>query len=242
LLARHVLPADPRDFGRSPPPEAYSDGGLVDAALAVAVDHGCHTLVEDSLAADLALGVVNDPPAGSGAVVLIDGGYMDATTRRAPWFATDASPAAPSAWLAENRPRFRDRDAAVRERGAMRDVGATPEVEVAMGDAFVEVDGEVREAAASDRLADLLLAFPRQVIHERVTRTRGPILLIACGQPSERAAIGRRGREAFAHASPLIEVRVAEEWSHTPPLQDAPGSARMVAEWPGPRPAGKIER
>ena len=48
--------------------------------------------------------------------------------------------------------------------------------------------------------------------------------------------------EAFAQASPLIELRVAEEWGHNPPLQDAAGTARMIAEWLGPYPAKDAER
>ena len=242
LLPGHVLAADPPGFGRSPPPEAYSYEGVVDAACAVIVDHSCHALVGHSLGADLALGVANEPPAGLEAVVLIDGGYMDATTRGALGLPTGASRAELTAWMAENGPRFPDWDAAVREIGAMWDAAATPEVEVAVRDTFVEVDGEVRPVAPPDRLADLLLAFLHQDIDDRARGTKVPILLIACAQPPERAAIKRPAWEAFAHASPLIEVRVAEEWGHNPPLQDAAGTARMVAEWLDPYLAKEAER
>jgi pimeloyl-ACP methyl ester carboxylesterase len=234
LLPGHVLAADPPGFGRSRPPDVYTYEGLVDAARAVIVEHGCHALVGHSLGADLALGVANDPPIALRAVVLIDGGYLGATTRGALGLPTGASRADLTAWMAENRPRFPDWDAAVREIGAMWDTAATPEVEVAVRDAFVEVDGEVRQAAPPDRLADLLLAFLHQDIDDRARGTKVPILLIACGQPPERAAIKGAAWEAFAHASPLIEVRVADEWGHNPPLQDAAGTARMVAEWLGP--------
>ena len=80
LLSGGVLAVDPPGFGRSPPPEAYSYEGLVDAARAVIVKRCCRALGGHSLSADLALGVENDPPAGLNSVVLIDGGYLDART------------------------------------------------------------------------------------------------------------------------------------------------------------------
>ena len=234
LLPGHVVAADPPGFGRSPPPDEYSYEALVDAARAVIVANGCRALVGHSLGADLALGVANDPPAGLKAVVLIDGGYMGATTRGALGMPTDASRAELTAWMAENGPRFPDWDSAIREIGAMWDATATPEVEAAVRDAFAEVDGEVRQTAPPDRLADLLLASLHQDVDDRARGTKVPILLIACGQPPERAAIKRPAWEAFARASPAIELRVAEEWGHNPPLQDATGTARMVLEWLGP--------
>ena len=242
LLPGRVLAADPPGFGRSPPPDAYSYEGLVDAAGSVIVAHGCSAMVGHSLGADLALGVANEPPDGLKAVVLIDGGYMDAATRGALGLPTDAGRTELTAWMAENGPRFPGWDAAFREIGAMWDTGATPEVEVAVRDAFVEVDGEVRQAAPPGRLADLLLAFLHQDIVDRARGTKVPILLIACGHPPERAAFKRPAWEAFAHASPLIELRVADEWGHNPPLQDPAGSARMVAEWLGPYLAKEAER
>ncbi len=234
LLPGRVLAADPPGFGRSSPPDAYSYEGLVDAARAVIVKHGCQALIGHSLGADLALGVANEPPIGLRAVVLIDGGYLDAATRGALGLPTEASRAELTAWMATNGPRFPDWDTAFREIGAMWDAAATPEVEVAVRDALVEADGEVRPVAPPGRLADLLLAFLHQDIDDRARGTKVPILLIACGHPSERAAITRPAWEAFAHASPLIELRVADEWGHNPPLQDAAGTARMVAEWLGP--------
>lgn len=234
LLPGRVLAADPPGFGGSPAPDAYSYEGLVDAARAVIVASGCRALVGHSLGADLALGVANDPPDGLKAVVLIDGGYLDAATRGALGLPTDAGQAELAAWMAENGPRFADWDTAIREIGAMWDATATPEVEEAVRDTFVEVDGEVCTAAPPDRLADLLLAFLHEDIDGRARGTRVPTQLIACGQPPERAAIKQPAWEAFAQASPLIELRVADEWGHNPPLQDAAGTARMVAEWLGP--------
>jgi hypothetical protein len=145
-------------------------------------------------------------------VVLIDRGYIDASTRGALGLPTEASRAELTAWMAENGPRFPDWNAATREIGAMWDAAATPEVEMAARDAFVEVDVAVRQAAPPDRLADLLLAFLHQDIGDRARGTKVPILLIAYGQPPERAAIKRPAWEALAHASPLIELRLADEW------------------------------
>jgi pimeloyl-ACP methyl ester carboxylesterase len=244
LLPGRVLAADPPGFGRSPPPDVYSYEGLVDAARAVIVEHGCQALVGHSLGADLALGVAAEPPDGLKAVVLIDGGYLDAATRGALGLPTDASRADLTAWMAENSPRFPDWDTAIREIGAMWEAAATPEVEEAVRDAFVEVGGEVRQAAPPDRLADLLLAFLHEDIDDRARGTKMPTLLIACGQPRERAAIKRPAWEVFAQASPVIELRVADEWGHNPPLQDAAGTARMIAEWLGPylaKEAGRLD-
>lgn len=242
LLPGHVVAADPPGFGRSAPPAAYSYAGLVDAARAVIVEHGCHALVGHSLGADLALGVANDPPFGLRAVVLIDGGYMDATTRGTLGLPTDADRAELTAWMAGNSPRFRDWGTTIREIAGMWDAAETPEVEVAVRDAFVELDGEVRQAAPPDRLADLLLAFLHQDIDDRARGTKVPTLLIACGQPPERAALKRPAWEAFAQASPLIELRVAEDWGHNPPLQDAAGTALVVGEWLGPHLAKEAPR
>ena len=243
LLPGRVLAADPPGFGRLTAarlPTATKDSSMPPAPSSSR--YGCRALVGHSLGADLALGVANEPPAGLKAVVLIDGGYMDAATRGALGLPTDASRAELTAWMAENGPRFPDWDAAIREIGAMWDAAATPEVEAAVRDAFVEVDGEVRQAAPPDRLADLLLAFLHQDIDDRARGTRVPTLLMACGHPPERAAIKRPAWEAFARASPLIEVRVADEWGHNPPLQDAAGAARVVAEWLGPYLAQEAER
>ena len=177
----------------------------------------CSPALVTLLGADLALGVANDPPDGLKAVVSIDGGYLDAATRGALGLPTDAGQAELAAWMAENGPRFADWDTAIREIGAMWDATATPEVEEAVRDAFVEVDGRLRTAAPPDRLADLLLAFLHEDIDGRARGTRVPTLLIACGQPPERAAIKRPAWEAFAQASPSIELRVADEWGHNPP-------------------------
>lgn len=242
LLPGRVLAADPPGFGRSPRPDVYTCEELVDAARAVIIEHDCQALVGHSLGADLALSVANNPPTGLKAVVLIDGGYLDATTRGALGLPIDANHAELTAWIAKNRPRFPDWDAAIREIGAMWDAAARPEVEAAVRDVFVEDEGEVRQAAPPDLIADLLLAFLHQEIDDRARGTKVPILLIACGHPTAHAAIKRPAWEAFAHASPLIEVHVAQEWGHNPPLQDAAGTARMIADWLDPYLAKETER
>src|SRR5579871_1055392 len=69
---------DPPGFGRSPPLDDCTYSALVELAGSVVAAVGGHAMVGHSLGAHIAAGVACDPPAGLRAVVLIDGGFMDA--------------------------------------------------------------------------------------------------------------------------------------------------------------------
>jgi pimeloyl-ACP methyl ester carboxylesterase len=73
-----AVAVDPPGFGRSPPLDLLTYTGLVDLATALVSSRGARAIVGHSLGAHVAAGVGCDPPAGLRAVVLIDGGFIDA--------------------------------------------------------------------------------------------------------------------------------------------------------------------
>ena len=115
MLPGRAVAVDPPGWGRSPPLDPYTYERLVELAGDLIVACGCRAIIGHSLGADLALGVATEPPAGLSAVVLVDGGYMDAATRAALGVPTAASRDELIAWVQANAPRFPDWDAASRE-------------------------------------------------------------------------------------------------------------------------------
>ena len=107
----------------------------------------------------------------------------------------------------------------------------TPAIDALVREEFTEVDGEIREIAPPDRTADLLLAIVHQDVAARARSVAIPTLLIACGHPPERRAAKQRAWQAFADASPLIELHVENEWGHNPLLQDPEASASLITDW-----------
>ena len=104
-------------------------------------------------------------------------------------------------------------------------------VEEIVHDSFVSVDGEIRESVEPERVADLLLAVVHQDVAARARAVDVPTLLIACGQPAEQRWVKEPAWRAFAEASPLIEVHVADDWSHNPLLQSPESSTSVIADW-----------
>jgi pimeloyl-ACP methyl ester carboxylesterase len=128
FLPGRVVAVDPPGFGSSPPPRAYSYQQLVERSSVAIGECDCRAMLGHSLGADIALGVAAEPPVGLRAVVLVDGGYMDAATRAALGLPTAASRGELIAWLLENSPRFADWGAAVH--------GRTPSVRSARCESF----------------------------------------------------------------------------------------------------------
>jgi pimeloyl-ACP methyl ester carboxylesterase len=135
------------------------------------------------------------------------------------------------AWARANSPRFPDWDTAIRELASMIGVEPTPAIEAFVRSELTEVDGEICDNASPESVADLLLAVVREDFAARARTIAVPTLLIACGQPPEHRAARQNAWEEFARASPLIELHVAEQWSHNPLLQDPQGSASLIADW-----------
>jgi pimeloyl-ACP methyl ester carboxylesterase len=231
LLPGRAVAADPPGFGSSPLLHPYAYQGLVELAGVVVGECNCHVMLGHSLGADIALGVAAEPPAGLRAVVLVDGGYMGAATRAELGLPTTASRGELVAWLGENSLRFADWDAAVRDLAAMCNAEPSPVIEAYAREVLTEVDGEVCAATPPERVADLLQAVVHQDFGALAQRVAVPTLLIACGQPPEHRVHKEQAWQAFANASPLIELHVAEEWSHNPLLQDPEASASVIADW-----------
>lgn len=164
-------------------------------------------------------------------MVLVDGGYMDAATRAELGLPTAASRGELIAWLRENSPRFADWDAAVRDLGAMLGAEPSPVIEAYVREVLTEVDGEICDAAPPERVADLLRAVVHQDFAALGRRVAIPTLLVACGQPPESRVHKEPAWQAFANASPLIELHVAADWGHNPLLQDPQAAASVISNW-----------
>jgi pimeloyl-ACP methyl ester carboxylesterase len=222
---------DPPGFGRSPPLDTCTYSGLVDLAAAVVRAFGGCAIVGHSLGAHIAAGVACDPPAGLRAVVLIDGGFMDADRLAEVGMPATSSRAELTAWLGANTPRFPSWDAAITGLAAMIGSQRTPALEAYVRDLFVEVEGEIRDLTPPGRMADLILAVTRQDPRAVARNLRVPTLLIACGKPEEHRATREQAWQAFADACPLIELHVADDWGHNPVLQDPATASSLIAGW-----------
>ena len=188
-------------------------------------------MVGHSLGAYVAAGVAGDPPAGLRAAVLIDGGFLDAEGMAGLGMPVTAGRAALIAWLEANTLRFPDWETAIAELAPMFGSAPTPAFEAYVREIFTEADGEIRDLAPPDRMADLILAVFDQDVPALAARVAVPSLLIACGAPAERRPIREKAWRAFASASPLVELHVAEDWAHNPILQDPEGSSSLIAGW-----------
>jgi len=230
-LPGRAVAVDPPGSGGSPPLSRVTFEALVDAALAVIEDRGCRAIVGHSLGAYVAAGVATRPPPSLSAAVLIDGGFLDASDRGELGMPVGAGRDALIAWLRENSPHFPDWDSAINELAKMVGTPPTPAFEAYVRDVFAEVDGEIRETAPADSTADLLLAAFRGDPLERARQLQLPTLLIACGRPPEARPVKEPAWTAFANASPLVELHVAEQWTHNPILQDPDTAGQLIADW-----------
>lgn len=230
-LPGRCVAVDPPGFGGSPPLETYSYERLVELAVAVLAACRCRAIVGHSLGGDIAVGVCNARPAELRAAVLIDGGYLDDAAR----IELD-SPFRHSReellrrWR-ENETHYPDWDTALRDCAAGFGGGLSPELEAALRDVFVEADGEIRPAAPPERVADLIVATRRRDVAALARGVAVPTLLVAAGQPPGQRAAKQRAWEAFAEASPLIDLHVAEDWNHHPFMEVPDRSAALVAAW-----------
>lgn len=230
-LPGRAVAVDPPGSGGSRMPSRVTFEALVDAALGAIEDRACRAIVGHSLGAYVAAGVATRPPPSLSAAVLIDGGFLDAAGRSELGIPLGAGRDALIAWLRENSPHFPDWDAAIDELAEMVGTQPTPAFEAYVRDVFAEVDGEIRETTPAESTADLLLAAFRDDPLDRARRLQLPTLLIACGRPPESRPIREPAWTAFANASPLVELHVAEQWTHNPILQDPERAGQLIADW-----------
>jgi len=227
-----VVAVDPPGFGGSLPLDPCTTERLVELARSVIAACRCRAMVGHSLGAYLAVAVAADPPAGLRAIVLIDGGYLsvdEMVELGMPPATADRSELI--AWLRQHSLSFPNWETAIREVAAMFASNVTPELEVYLRKELVEVDGEIRDPASPERMADLLIAARSRDVPSLARDIAIPTLLVACGQPAEHRALREDAWQRFAEASPLIELHVAETWSHNPILQDPEASSGLIADW-----------
>jgi pimeloyl-ACP methyl ester carboxylesterase len=222
---------DPPGSGDSPPLDPCTLDGLVELTRDVAQDRGCRAIVGHSLGAYVAMGLAANPPAGLGAAVLIDGGFMSAEDLAEVGMPVTSGRTELAAWMEANSPRFPDWDIAARELATMVGAEVTPALESYVREVFAEVDGEVRQCAQADDMADLLLGVVGHAAVARAERIEIPTLLIACAEPREGRATRERAWTQLAQASALIELEVVEGWGHNPILQDPERASRLIVDW-----------
>lgn len=230
-LPGRSVAVDPPGFGGSEALGTPAFGALVELARAAIDAHDCRAMVGHSLGANLAAGVAANPPQRLRAVVLIDGGYLTAAGLAELGMPVREGRERLTAWMEENLPRFPDWATARREITAMVGGQATPALEAYVNEVMVEHDGEIRDWDSAQRMADACLAGQIGDVPALAASIKLPTLLIACGQPAERRAIREGAWEAFASASPLIELHVGERWTHNPVLQDPEATGELIATW-----------
>ncbi|HEX4034266.1 MAG TPA: alpha/beta hydrolase [Solirubrobacteraceae bacterium] len=232
LLPGRAVAVDPPGFGSSARPRSFDLERLVEQASALCEARGCVAVVGHSLGASVAVGVAADPPPNLRAAVAIDGGFMTRADLAEIGMPADAGHAALTAWMATNIPRFPDWQTAIAELAAMLGSEVAPVIETYARAYLVETADGITEGAPAELLADVVLAM----VTEEPPAARGaritlPTLLIACGLPSASRGTRERAWQAFAQSSPLIDVRVAEDWGHNPVLADPSGAARLIGDW-----------
>ena len=222
---------DPPGSGGSAPLHPCTSERLVGLARDVIECHGCRAIVGHSLGGYVALGVAADPPPGVDAAVLIDGGFLTAADYVELGMPLTGGRAELLAWMKANAVHFPDWDTAFREVAVIIGSEVTPTVEAYVRDMLAEVDGEVRERAPRELMADLLIGVVDHDARARAERLVIPTLLIACGEPAERRATREQAWTRVAQASSLIDLRVVEGWRHNPILQDPERASTMIVDW-----------
>ena len=230
-LPGRAAAVDPPGFGRSAPLDRYTSERLVELASTVADACGCWAIVAHSLGAYLAVGVAGDPPPGLRAVVLLDGGFMNAAAMSEIGMPVTSGREQLIAWMRANEMRFPDWETAIRSLATMIGGEPSPMLEAYIREVFVEVDGEICQPASLEEMADQVLAVVGDDVLTQAQRVRVPTLLVASGQPADRRATREQAWRRFADSSPLIELHVANAWGHNAILQDCQASTRLIADW-----------
>ena len=222
---------DPPGSGGSPPLDPCTLDRLVELARGVAEARGCHAVVGHSLGAYVALGLAANPPAGLRAAVLIDGGFLAPEDYVEIGMPVTSGRDELIAWMGANAPDFPDWDTAFQELAIMIGGEVTPALEAYVRDVFADVDGEVRQRARVDHMADLLLGVVDHDTRARAEAIKVPTLLIACGEAAGHRASKERAWTQLAQASALIELQVVQGWRHNPILQDPERFVRLIVDW-----------
>ena len=222
---------DPPGFGDSAPLDSYSYDRLVELASGLIGACDCQAFVGHSLGGFFGATIASDPPPALRAVVLIDGGHLGvrefaALGQPAP----EATSAEVLVWVKENRLTFPDWDTAVSKLAEMIGGEVTPALEAYAREVLVEHDGEIRDRASAELVADMV-AVARAHDPEVASAIAVPTLLIACAQPPETRSIREPAWRRFADASPHVELYVGEDWRHNPILQDPQASSKLIADW-----------
>jgi pimeloyl-ACP methyl ester carboxylesterase len=234
LLSGRIVAVDPPGFGRSPAPTVYSYEQLVESAVEVVRVCDCRAMVGHSIGGDVALGVAAEPPSNLGAVVLIDGGYLEPADAVELGMPDGSDRDEMVAYMREQQARFADWEAARTAFATLLDPEElTPAFEAAFRETFIELDGELRQAASPELLTDALMPFMTDPFDVRALASSIaiPTLLIAAGLPTRVRSTKQQAWERFAAMSPLIDVHVAEGWGHNPLLTASNDCAAVINAW-----------
>ena len=230
-LPGRAAAVDHPGFGRSAPLDRYTSERLVELASTVADACGCWAMVAHSLGAYLAVGVAGDPPPGLRAVVLLDGGFMNAAAMSEIGMPVTSGREQLIAWMRANEMRFPDWETAIRSLATMIGGEPSPMLEAYIREVFVEVDGEICQpgiAPGDGRPGSG--SRGRRCAHSSPA-CAGPDTLVASGQPADRRETREQAWRRFADSSTLIELHVADAWGHNAILQDSQASSRLIADW-----------
>ncbi|MGH2871906.1 MAG: alpha/beta fold hydrolase [Solirubrobacteraceae bacterium] len=230
-LPGRSVAVDPPGFGRSDPLDPCSYERLVEIARSAIAAHDCMAMVGHSLGAYVAAGLAIDPPERLRAVVLIDGGFLTAAGLHELGMPVLDGRERLIAWLQQNRQRFPDWEAAVDGIAEMTGAEPTPALESYLRDVMIEVDGEIHNAEPAERSADSVLAVHAANVPALAANIKIPTLLLACGQPEQQRQAKEQAWRSFAQSSPLIELRVGDQWTHNPILQNPETLAGIIATW-----------
>jgi pimeloyl-ACP methyl ester carboxylesterase len=230
-LPGRAVAADPPGFGGSAPLEPCTFAHLVEVARATVSERRCTAMVGHSLGGWVALGVGCDPPEGLRAIVLIDGGYLDARDLVAVGLPVLSGRAEMVAFMQANEHRFPDWGTAVRELAKMFPAELNPDFEAFVHEVMVEVDGEIREASTPERQADSMLVLADADVLALGASLKVPALLVASGQPERSRPLREKAWQDFVAASPLVELHVEDEWGHNPALQFPGATGRLIGAW-----------
>jgi pimeloyl-ACP methyl ester carboxylesterase len=230
-LPGRSVAVDPPGFGRSPRPGALTLERLLEQAFSLCEACGCAAVVGHSLGGQIALELAARPPRGLRAAVSIDGGFLSRADVAELGMPTGSGLAALTDWMAANMPRFPDWPTAIRELASMLGSEPTAAIEAYARQYLRESADGIAEAGPPELLAQTVLAVIGEDPAARGAALAVPVLLIACGLPVASRATRQRAWEALARSSPLIELEIAEAWTHNPVLQDPGGAASLIGDW-----------
>ena len=227
-----VIGVDAPGFGGSPPvaDELYEAPGLVNLAsqLLDALELDRIAWCGSSWGGIVGVHFTTAHPDRVGALVLIDGGYLDPINENG-----DTLAELREHWRSQEGFRFSSWEA-VLEDAQPWFTRWTPELEAAIKSAFREEEGEVVSSMSPDVYAAAMHGIdrtPPSTVHRRLGETGVPVLLLGATEPEHEDARRKRWAARFAADVPQAEVRRIEGAPHLMLEVRPEETAREIADW-----------